>query len=129
MTSSHSNNDKSTHGPTSTGYFDMVSASLPSPLTSPSSTPFPGAYDFTGLLPLSDEQVERAKALHGKNLIAFGNDQVWYKVLFHALVHPFNILLAVLGTATFLTGDNQGGTIMFIMVFLSTGLRFWEEWK
>ncbi|KAH7049027.1 magnesium-transporting ATPase, P-type 1 [Linnemannia elongata] len=129
MTSSHSNNDKSTHGPTSTGYFDMVSASLPSPLTSPSSTPFPGAYDFTGLLPLSDEQVERAKALHGKNLIAFGNDQVWYKVLFHALVHPFNILLAVLGTATFLTGDNQGGTIMFIMVLLSTGLRFWQEWK
>ncbi|KAG0075688.1 hypothetical protein BGZ90_009597 [Linnemannia elongata] len=129
MTSSHSNNDKSTHGPTSTGYFDTVSASLPSPLTSPSSTPFPGAFDFTGLLPLSDEQVERAKALHGKNLIAFGNDQVWYKVLFHALVHPFNILLAVLGTATFLTGDNQGGTIMFIMVLLSTGLRFWQEWK
>ncbi|KAG0321815.1 hypothetical protein BGZ97_010246 [Linnemannia gamsii] len=123
---SHSNDNKSTNG---AGYFDMVSTSLPSPVSSPSHFPAPGAYDFTGLLPLSDEQVERAKALHGKNLIAFGNDQVWYKVLFHALVHPFNILLAVLGTATFLTGDNQGGTIMFIMVLLSTGLRFWQEWK
>ncbi|KAF9908809.1 hypothetical protein EC991_009512 [Linnemannia zychae] len=118
---------------TATGYFDMVSTSLPSPLPSP--PPLPtfnnnnGAYDFTGLLPLSDEQVERAKAHHGKNLIAFGNDQVWYKVLFRALIHPFNILLAVLGTATFLTGDNQGGTIMFFMVFLSTALRFWQEWK
>ncbi|KAF8944988.1 hypothetical protein BGZ47_003411 [Haplosporangium gracile] len=121
MTTSHSNK--------STDYFDMVSTSLPSLLISPSPSPTPGALDFTGLLPLSDEQVERAKALHGKNLIAFGNDQVWYKVLFHALVHPFNILLAVLGTATLLTGDSQGGTIMFIMVLLSTGLRFWQEWK
>ncbi|KAF9126553.1 hypothetical protein BGW39_006544 [Mortierella sp. 14UC] len=125
--------NKSTHDPTTaTGHFDMVSTSLPSPLASPSPLPTPnnnGAYNSTGLLPLSDEQVERAKAHHGKNLIAFGNDQAWYTVLFHALVHPFNILLAVLGTATFLTGDNQGGTIMFFMVFLSTALRFWQEWK
>ncbi|KAG0280158.1 hypothetical protein BGZ96_001662, partial [Linnemannia gamsii] len=127
--STHSNDNKSSNG---TGYFDVVSTSHPSPLSPPSSPPhfpIPGACDFTGLLPLSDEQVEHAKAIHGKNLIAFGNDQVWYKVLFRALVHPFNILLAVLGTATFLTGDNQGGTIMFFMVFLSTGLRFWQEWK
>ncbi|KAK3842131.1 MAG: magnesium-translocating P-type ATPase [Linnemannia gamsii] len=105
----------------------MVSTSLPSPTPSP--LPNNGGYNFTGLLPLSEEQVERAKAHHGKNLIAFGNDQVWYKVLFRALIHPFNILLAVLGTATFLTGDNEGGTIMFFMVFLSTALRFWQEWK
>ncbi|KAG0202337.1 hypothetical protein BGX28_005125 [Mortierella sp. GBA30] len=85
--------------------------------------------EFAGLLPLNDEQVERAKDLHGKNIISFGNEQVWYKVLFHALVHPFNILLAILGTATILSGDNQGGSIMFIMVLISTVLRFWQEWK
>ncbi|KAG0364860.1 hypothetical protein BGX24_004432, partial [Mortierella sp. AD032] len=119
--------NKSIHDTTTAGYFDMVSTSLPSPTPSP--LPNNGGYNFTGLLPLSEEQVERAKAHHGKNLIAFGNDQVWYKVLFRALIHPFNILLAVLGTATFLTGDNEGGTIMFFMVFLSTALRFWQEWK
>ncbi|KAG0275363.1 hypothetical protein BGZ95_008866 [Linnemannia exigua] len=123
MTSNKSIHDTTT----TTGYFDMVSTSLPSPLPSP--LPNNGGYDFTGLLPLSDEQVERAKAHYGKNLIAFGNDQVWYKVLFRALVHPFNILLIVLGTATFLTDDVKGGTIMFLMVFLSTALRFWQEWK
>ncbi|KAK3839811.1 MAG: magnesium-translocating P-type ATPase [Linnemannia gamsii] len=85
--------------------------------------------DLIDMRPLSDEQVRRAKAVHGKNKIEFKNDQVWYMVLFHALLHPFNILLAILGTATVLTGDNQGGSIMFMMVLLSTLLRFWQEWK
>ncbi|KAF8941175.1 hypothetical protein BGZ58_001456 [Dissophora ornata] len=89
----------------------------------------PNSSEFAGLLPLNDEQVERAKARHGKNIISFGNEQVWYKILFHALVHPFNILLAILGTATIVSGDNNGGSIMFLMVLISTVLRFWQEWK
>ncbi|KAG9319091.1 hypothetical protein KVV02_005863, partial [Mortierella alpina] len=89
----------------------------------------PVGSEFTGLLPLNDEQVERAKEQHGKNIISFGNEQVWYKVLFHALVHPFNILLAILATATILSDDAKGGTVMFLMVFISTTLRFWQEWK
>ncbi|KAG0366877.1 hypothetical protein BC939DRAFT_158432 [Gamsiella multidivaricata] len=91
--------------------------------TSPAS---PGVAD---LLPLNNEQVERARAIHGNNIISFENEQAWYKLLFHALVHPFNILLCILGTSTILTGDNNGGSIMFIMVAISTGLRFWQEWK
>ncbi|KAF9272196.1 hypothetical protein BGZ68_002626, partial [Mortierella alpina] len=90
----------------------------------------PVGSDFAGLLPLNDEQVERAKEQHGKNIISFGNEQVWYKVLFHALVHPFNILLAILATATLLSDDDpKGGIVMFLMVLISTALRFWQEWK
>ncbi|KAG0217046.1 hypothetical protein BGX33_011571 [Mortierella sp. NVP41] len=130
---------QSAHGTTYYGNMSPLASPLPSPLpitttttnnnTNTNTNNTNDGYSFMGLLPLSDEQVERAKAHHGKNLIAFGNDRVWYKILFHALIHPFNILLVVLGTATFLTGDNQGGTIMFIMVLLSTVLRFWQEWK
>ncbi|KAF9958430.1 hypothetical protein BGZ72_000349, partial [Mortierella alpina] len=90
----------------------------------------PEGSEFAGLLPLNDEQVERAKKLHGNNIISFGNEQVWYKVLFHALIHPFNILLIILALATFLTEDDLDGVIiMLIMVFVSTTLRFWQEWK
>ncbi|KAF9944874.1 hypothetical protein BGZ70_004257, partial [Mortierella alpina] len=89
----------------------------------------PVGSEFAGLLPLNDEQVERAKEQHGKNIISFGNEQVWYKVLFHALVHPFNILLAILATATIVSDDAKGGTVMVLMVFISTTLRFWQEWK
>ncbi|KAF9580821.1 hypothetical protein BGW38_002377 [Lunasporangiospora selenospora] len=89
----------------------------------------PDSSEFAGLLPLSEEQVERAMMLHGKNIIKFGNELAWYKLLFHALIHPFNILLAILGIATILTGDPEGAIIMFIMIFISTVLRFWQEWK
>ncbi|KAF9357437.1 hypothetical protein BGX26_003721 [Mortierella sp. AD094] len=89
----------------------------------------PSGSEFSGLLPLNNEQVEIAKQRYGKNIISFGDDKVWYKVLFHALVHPFNILLCILGAATILSGDNNGGSIMFLMVLISTVLRFWQEWK
>ncbi|KAF9947848.1 hypothetical protein BGZ70_002487, partial [Mortierella alpina] len=90
----------------------------------------PEGSEFAGLLPLNDEQVERAKELHGSNIISFGNEQVWYKVLFHALIHPFNVLLIILALATFLTEDDLDGVIiMLIMVFISTAMRFWQEWK
>ncbi|KAF9938364.1 hypothetical protein BGZ67_000269, partial [Mortierella alpina] len=90
----------------------------------------PEGSEFAGLLPLNDEQVEHAKQLHGSNIISFGNEQVWYKVLFHALMHPFNVLLMILALATFLTEEDLDGVIiMLIMVFISTVLRFWQEWK
>ncbi|KAF9283452.1 hypothetical protein BGZ68_005338, partial [Mortierella alpina] len=90
----------------------------------------PEGSEFAGLLPLNDEQVKRAREFHGNNIISFGNEQVWYKVLFHALIHPFNILLIILALATFLTEDDLDGVIiMLIMVFISTTLRFWQEWK
>ncbi|KAI1296376.1 hypothetical protein EDD11_007362 [Mortierella claussenii] len=89
----------------------------------------PDGSEFASLLPLNDLQVQQAKERFGKNIISFGDDQVWYKVLFHALIHPFNILLCILGAATLASGDYNGGVIMFIMVFISTVLRFWQEWK
>jgi len=91
----------------------------------------PTSSEFYGLTPLNEEQVERQKEIHGMNVISFGKDQVWYKVLFRALVHPFNILLAILGTATILSDseDVSGASIMYFMVVLSTVLRFWQEWK
>ncbi|GJJ72583.1 P-type Mg2+ transporter [Entomortierella parvispora] len=89
----------------------------------------PATSEFAGLLPLNEEQVERQKAIHGRNIISFGNEQVWYKVLYHALVHPFNILLFLLAVATIATGDEKGASVMFVMILISTVLRFWQEWK
>ncbi|KAG0197166.1 hypothetical protein BGX28_009320, partial [Mortierella sp. GBA30] len=93
---------------------------------------FPPDSEFAGLLPLNDEQVDRAQEIHGSNIISFGNEQVWYKVLFRALVHPFNVLLIILAIATYLTEREEGidgVIIMMFMVFVSTVLRFWQEWK
>ncbi|GJJ75433.1 P-type Mg2+ transporter [Entomortierella parvispora] len=90
---------------------------------------FPPGSEFEGLLPLNDEQAARSQEKYGKNVISFGEDLTWYRILFHASVHPFNILLVVLAAGTIATGSLSGGVIMFVMVFISTVLRFWQEWK
>ncbi|KFH70311.1 hypothetical protein MVEG_03162 [Podila verticillata NRRL 6337] len=83
-----------------------------------------------GLQPLNEEQVERALATHGKNIVKTSNDLTWYRILFSALVHPFNILLAILAVTSLLAEDDVAGSaIMFTMVGISTVLRFWQEWK
>ncbi|KAF8931460.1 hypothetical protein BGZ58_007624 [Dissophora ornata] len=110
---------KANHG---TVYGDVTSVSS---ITSA----LPAGSEFEGVLPLNDEQVERAKEKYGKNVISFEDDMSWYKILFHASVHPFNILLCILAIATIFTGSTSGGGIMFVMVFISTALRFWQEWK
>ncbi|KAF9308935.1 hypothetical protein BG003_010410 [Podila horticola] len=83
-----------------------------------------------GLQPLNEEQVERALATHGKNIVNTSNDQTWYRLLFSALIHPFNILLAILAVTSLISEDDvAGASIMFTMVAISTLLRFWQEWK
>lgn len=83
-----------------------------------------------GLQPLNEEQVERALATHGKNIVKTANDLTWYRILFSALVHPFNILLTILAVTSMLAEDDVAGSaIMFTMVGISTVLRFWQEWK
>ncbi|KAG0238467.1 hypothetical protein BGW41_008190 [Actinomortierella wolfii] len=81
------------------------------------------------LLPLNREQVDDARELYGPNVVRLGNEQTWYKLLIHAFIHPFNILLLILGTASLLTDDVKGCVVMYIMVALSTSLRFWQEFK
>ncbi|KAF9324066.1 hypothetical protein BG006_000901 [Podila minutissima] len=83
-----------------------------------------------GLQPLNEEQVERALATHGKNIVKTSNDQTWYRILFGALIHPFNILLVILAVTSLISEDDvAGATIMFTMVAISALLRFWQEWK
>ncbi|KAG0269312.1 hypothetical protein DFQ27_003996 [Actinomortierella ambigua] len=81
------------------------------------------------LLPLNREQADNARSLNGPNIVRLGDEQTWYKLLFHAFIHPFNILLIILGTASLLTDDVKGCILMYAMVVLSTSLRFWQEFK
>ncbi|KAF9976630.1 hypothetical protein BGZ73_008169 [Actinomortierella ambigua] len=81
------------------------------------------------LLPLNREQADNARSLYGLNIVRLGDDQTWYKLLFHAFIHPFNILLLILGTASILTDDVKGCAVMYTMVAISTTLRFWQELK
>lgn len=50
-------------------------------------------------------------------------------MLYAALVHPFNVLLAILATASGIIGDFDTMAIMLVMVTLSSIIRFQQEWK
>jgi Mg2+-importing ATPase len=79
--------------------------------------------------PLTNTQVEQLREVHGYNIIVTGKALAWYRVLFNAMVHPFNMLLIILAVASGAQGDIDSMCIMIIMVFLSSGIRFFQEWK
>src|SRR5262245_39199630 len=69
-------------------------------------------------------------------LIQFGPNELtsqrppgWPQVLWGALKHPFNGVLAVLAAVSFATGDFKAGIVMLSMILLSVGLRFSQEMK
>ncbi len=78
---------------------------------------------------MTNTQVEQLREEYGYNIIVTGKPLTWYRVLFNALVHPFNILLIILAVASGAQGDIDSMCIMIFMVFLSTSIRFFQEWK
>ena len=65
----------------------------------------------------------------GPNELASQNPPPWPVVLWNALKHPFNAVLAALAFISFVTGDLKAGIVMISMIVLSAGLRFWQELK
>ena len=72
------------------------------------------------------EAEERARTA-GPNEVAQERKQGWLVRLLKIARNPLVILLTILSSISFLTGDARAGTVMAIMVALSVGLRFWQE--
>ena len=78
---------------------------------------------------ISDEEAARRRDTVGRNEIAHEKPPAWYAQLGRAFLVPFNIVLAVLCTISALTGDREAALLIGIMVALSTGLRFVQEFR
>ena len=64
---------------------------------------------------------ERAAALlaeHGQNILARDQRPGFLRLLWRAVINPLVILLAVLATVSFATGDPRAGTVMVLMIEL-----------
>ena len=66
---------------------------------------------------------------YGPNELAQEKSQGWPVRLLKIIRNPLVILLAVLATVSFATGDFRAGAVMAMMVTLSVGLRFVQEAK
>ncbi|MFI5310682.1 MAG: magnesium-translocating P-type ATPase [Gemmatimonadales bacterium] len=78
---------------------------------------------------LDDAEVERRREQYGPNELAHEKAPPWYRQLVHAFANPFNLLLATLAIASGFTGDTEAVVVIGLMVLLSTGLRFVQEFR
>ena len=78
---------------------------------------------------LAADEVERRRTRVGRNEVAHEKPPAWYVQLYHAFANPFNLLLAALAVVSGVTGDREVVVIIGMMVMLSAGLRFVQEYR
>ena len=78
---------------------------------------------------LSEEEAASRFAEVGPNLVAGGYHHGWPWRVLRAVRNPLVILLSVLATISFVTGDARAGTVMTLMVILGVVLRLVQETK
>jgi Mg2+-importing ATPase len=65
----------------------------------------------------------------GLNEVAHERAPRWYIQLIHSFHNPFIYLLMTLAIVSFLTGDLKAAVIIAVMVLISVGLRFVQEFR
>jgi len=78
---------------------------------------------------LTSEDAAARLIEHGPNVLARDQRPGFLRLLWRSVINPLVILLAVLATVSFSTGDPRAGTVMILMIILSVGLRLVQEAK
>jgi len=81
----------------------------------------------TRLEGLTESEVEASRATHGLNEVAAETQHGWLWRLIATMRNPLVLLLAVLATLSFVTGDIRAGSVMCLMVVLGVLLKFVQE--
>ncbi len=78
---------------------------------------------------LSEAEAESRLAQYGPNEVAHESKHEWLHRLWVAVRNPLVVLLTILATVSYVTGDVRAGTVMLLMVVLGVSLRFVQETK
>ncbi len=78
---------------------------------------------------LTTAEATRRLAEHGANVLARDHRPGVGALLWHAAINPLVILLVVLATVSFATGDSRAAIVMLLMIALSVGLKLYQEAK
>ena len=76
---------------------------------------------------LTSSQAESRLSEHGANMVAVDGRKSIRLLVWHAVINPLVLLLAVLATISFFTGDTRAGIVMSLMIALGIGLRLIQE--
>jgi P-type Mg2+ transporter len=83
----------------------------------------------TGAGGLTSDQAAQRLVEHGPNALARDAPPSFATLVWHAVGNPLVILLAVLASVSFTTGDARAGIVMILMLGLSVGLKLFQEAK
>ena len=78
---------------------------------------------------LTSSEADARLGEHGPNVIAADGRKSFGLLLWHAIINPLVLLLAVLASISFATGDIRAGIVMSLMILLGVGLRLFQERK
>jgi Mg2+-importing ATPase len=78
---------------------------------------------------LSAADAEARLLAHGPNVLARDQRPGFARLLWRSVINPLVILLVVLATVSFSTGDPRAGAMMALMIALSVGLKLYQEAK
>ena len=78
---------------------------------------------------LTSTEAARRLVEVGPNILARDERPRFLGLLWRSVINPLVILLAVLSTVSFATGDLRAGTLMVLMILLSVGLKLYQEGK
>jgi Mg2+-importing ATPase len=78
---------------------------------------------------LTEEEAAARLEQYGPNEVGREKHEGWVQRLYIATRNPLVILLTVLATLSFATGDFRAGVVMLLMVVLGVSLRFVQETK
>lgn len=76
---------------------------------------------------LTDDEAQARLAEHGPNVLAKDQRVGIGVLLWHAVLNPLVMLLGVLASVSFATGDFRAGTMMSLMIALGVGLKLIQE--
>jgi Mg2+-importing ATPase len=78
---------------------------------------------------LTEEEAAARLEQYGPNEVGREKHEGWLQRLWIAVRNPLVILLTILATLSFATGDFRAGVVMLLMVVLGVSLRFVQETK
>ena len=78
---------------------------------------------------LTSDDARARRAQYGPNVLARDQRTSLGRLFWHAVLNPLVILLAVLASISFATGDPRAGIMMSLMIALGVGLKLIQEAK
>jgi Mg2+-importing ATPase len=78
---------------------------------------------------LTESEVQQRLKTYGRNTVAHERAPAWPAMLLNNLRNPFVLVLFLLGSVSYVTGDLKGTLVVSVMVVVSVVMRFFQEFR